>query len=255
MWDGAKRLFGIGKGGPKKPGKLSKLVGRMFKRLKKVVGMLKRVKGAIGKVFKGISKFFKLGGTLLKKLGALKRISGNFVKNLTKQASKFVGKMAAKLFNKLGGKFLKKMASKLAKKLAKKTIVKMLKKLGIWLVKKVGIKLLATLGASCVPGPGWILAIANLLMMVMDFFDLYKMIKDMLAENPDMLKDLKNIVVDWIKEKCGPIVKKMLDAGKKLFNAIFIEGPKKLLIAAGKLYAAAFGLYMHPVDSAKMKAH
>lgn len=240
---------------------LTKIVDFVKSKLKNFLNKLSQFKQKIINIIKGLKQ------RITKFISKIKNVIKNFIKKtiskvkdvLKKIIQKSIGKVktivqkiAKKIAKKLGKKVAKQAAKKVGKKFGMKILSKLLKKVITTILKKVVVRLGASAAVNLIPGLGQLVYVGMLLWTI---YDIVKTVLDIYTEfknNPGLWDQLKVIIVDWVKEHCGKYLEKMLEWGKKLFNWIFIEGPKMLLAAAGKALKALARAVLHPIDTAKI---
>lgn len=215
---------------------ISKKLGFLTSRISSFISKLKgKISGLVRTVVTKIRTFAR---TLIRNIvRRLRSVAQSIVRNIARQLGKMFAKKARKkAMNKIGSKILGKLLKYILKPVLK------------WIAKKIAM----VLALAVIPGPGTLLAIATFLYNLYDaitmFLEIYKMFK----ENPGMWDMAKTVVVDFFKNECSKLLGKLLEWGKKAFRFLFIDGPKKLLAAAGKAFKAMAAVALHPIDTAKI---
>lgn len=243
--------------------KNSKFVKHIGEKLRKFTSKAKNLAAKVLRPLKTLGKFiakpFQFVGNLFKGISSgisrIKQFGKNIVKsiaNLGKNIKKaIVGKMKS-LGKRIVGfakKAMKKILGKFAgqlKSIGSKFIAKMMKSR----VKKIVSKILArfvvgqAVGSSF-PGVGnLIMLLISTYMTVKDCIEIFNDIKDFLDKNPEVANAIKDGISEVIS-KAHDFFDAICSFGKKLFNKIFVEGPKKL----AKAFTHALNFISNPFSA------
>lgn len=232
--------------------KLGKLTSKAKNIAAKVLKPLKAFGKFIGKPFKFVGNFFKRIGSGISKIKQFGKNAIKSIANIGKNLKNAVVGQVKKLGKKIAGfakKAMKRIFSRLGSKL--KTIgTKFIAKLMKTRVKKIVTKILARFAVgqavgSTFPGVGnIIMALISTYMTIKDCIEIFNDIKDFLDKNPEVANAIKDGISE-VLSKATDFFNSICDFGKKLFNKIFVEGPKKL----AKAFTHALNFISNPFSA------